>query len=170
MSAAEATTSFAVKGAAGMPFARYQPLIAGRVRVDDRQDLRPDRALRAQRVELVREERLGLGARDEVPPGQRERERIEPGHVERCDARRAADELEEQPAVRRGDPARAECDIGLGLARDVSDAEAVSHDRHAGAGRSRACRLSEPSPSGAGLKNRRRSRGVTLPRSGVSPS
>ena len=97
---------------------------AGRVRVDDRQDLAADDALRPERVDLVREERLGLRARHEGLPGERECERIEAGHVERGDARRAADELEQEAPVGCRHPAGAEGDVRLRLARHVRDAEA----------------------------------------------
>ena len=56
------------------------------------------------------------------------------------------------------------------LPGDVRDAEAVADDRHALARPLALARLSRPSPSGAGLKKRRRSRAVTAPESGVSPS
>ena len=88
---------------------------AGRVRVDEREDLRPDRALRAHRVELVREERLGLGARHEALARQRERQRIEAGTSSAATRAGPADELEQEPAIGGGHPARAVRDVGLGL-------------------------------------------------------
>ena len=111
-----------------------RPVVAvdpGRVCVDEREDLRADGALAAHRVDLVREERLRLRARHEGLARQRERERVEAGHVERRHPRRAADELEEQPAIGRRHPAGAVRDIRLGLPVHVRDAELVAEDPHA---------------------------------------
>ena len=144
---------------------------AGGIGARNGQDLLSGRPLRADRVELVREERFRLGARHEGAPREREGERIEPGHVERREAGRAADELEEEAPVGRRHPTGAECHVALALCRSreqrrTGRARSVTPAR----GRSCFCGLSAPSPSGAGLKKRRRSRGVTLPRSAVSPS
>ena len=103
------------------------------VRVDDRQDVPADRPLGPERVDLVREERLGFGARGERLPRERKLERIEARHVERGDAGRPADELQQEPSVGCSHPAGAEGDVGLRLPRDVGDVEAVADDRDSGA-------------------------------------
>ena len=54
---------------------------------------------------------------------QRKGQRIEAGDVERGDARGAADELEQHPAIGSGHPARAVRDVGLRLPGHVRDAE-----------------------------------------------
>ena len=142
---------------------------AGRVAVDDREEPLPGRSLGAQRIELVREECLGLRAGDECSPGEGQGERVETRHVERGGPRRTADELEQKPAICRGDPAGAECDVGLGLARDVSDTEAVPHDRHAGARPLSLPGLVRPEPEPSRLEEAPRSRWVTAPRSWCQP-
>jgi len=104
---------------------------SGRISIDDRKEARPHRSLSAEGIELIREKRLGLGAGDECPAGESKGKRVEARNVERGNPRRATDELQQEPTVGRGDPARAESDVDLGLAGDVGDSEAVSHDRHA---------------------------------------
>ena len=120
------------------PLRRVVAVDPGRIGVHQREDLRPYSALRANGVDLIRQERLGLRARDEALARQRERQWIEPRHVERSDPRGAANELEEETAIGRRDPARSVGDVRLGLPVDVSDAEVVAHDLHA---RSRALAL-----------------------------
>ena len=59
------------------PLRRVVAVDPGRIGFHQREDLRPHSALRAKSVDLIRQERLGLRARDEALARQRERERIE---------------------------------------------------------------------------------------------
>ncbi len=145
-------TSFGVKVRAGIPCARYQPLTPAAYALTIVSSRRPAAPWDAQRVELVGEIRLGIRARDERGPGERKLDRVEPWDVERRDPRGATDQLQQQPAVGGGHPARAERDVGLGPPRDVCDAEGVTEDRHARAGALPPLRLLEPEPERRGLE------------------
>ena len=83
-------------------------------------------------VDLVGDELLGRGARHERLAARDQTERVDARDVGDRGARRAATELEQQPAVARGHPAGAEREVGAGLAGDVGDAVLVVDDRGAG--------------------------------------
>ena len=61
-----------------------------------------------------------------------QREGVDAGHVGDGDARRAAAELEQEPAVARRGPAGAERDVRPGLAVDVRDAVRVVDEPQSG--------------------------------------
>ena len=133
MSAVKAMTSRTVNDAAETPFARYQRVIPAAyawrtARI--RRALRPERA---ERVDLIGEERLRVRTRHEVLSRERECERVDPGDVERRDAGGPTELLEEQSAIRRGHPAGSEGDVRFGPPRDMCDTEAVADDRDPGA-------------------------------------
>ena len=130
MSAVAATTSLSVNGVAWMPFARYQAFTPATYALRDREHSGADGPLRRERVDLVREECLGFDAGHERLARERDGEWVETGNVERRQARRAADQLEEETAIRRRDPPRAVGDVGFGAPGDVGDAVAVPDDRH----------------------------------------
>ena len=103
---------------------------AAHVRVDVGDELTARLRLRRE-LHLRVEERLRLRARHELPPGERERERVVAGHVERGDARGPAEQLEVEAAVLGGRPAGAELRRGAALPVDVRDVVRVAVDRHA---------------------------------------
>ena len=110
------------------------------------------------------------GARHERLPAGHQRERVDARDVGHRHPRRAAAELDQQPAVAGGHPAGAEGDVGAGLAVDVRHAVVVVDQAQARAVRSA---LRASAPTGAkfsGRKSRLMSASVTLPRSGVRPS
>jgi len=110
------------------PVLRVDP---GHIGVDQADRGQTLRALGPEQVELLREPRLDGLARAERPAGQRERERVHAGRVERGQPARAAQELHDQLAIGRGRPASAESDVRRGPSLDVRDAPAVARDRHA---------------------------------------
>ena len=116
-----------------MPFARYQALTPAAYPLTIARSRRPVAPCARSASSWFERNASASALGTNVRPERARASGSTPGHVERGDPRRAADELEQEPAIRRGDPARAECDVGLGLAGDVGDAEAVPHDRHAGA-------------------------------------
>jgi hypothetical protein len=111
-------------------------------------------AVRAhQRLLLGRDEPLRLLARRERLAAGDETERVQPGHVGDCRARRSAAELQQQVAILAGDEAGAVGDVVARRAGDVRDAVLVPGDREARAagglgrrrtGRAERLRLEEP--------------------------
>ena len=78
-----------------------------------------------EQLALLGHERLGLRARDEGLAARHQAERVDAGHVGHGHARRAAAELDQQPAVARRGPAGAEGHVRARLAVDVRDAVGV---------------------------------------------
>ncbi len=105
---------------------------AEQVRVDVFQQLSPLRCPRSE-LRLLREERLRRRARDERARRERDGKRVVPRDVERCHARRAAQQLEIESAVLSRRPACAELRTGARLAVDVRHVLRVAIDRHVGA-------------------------------------
>ena len=140
----------AVNGAVPNSVRAVVAVDAGRIRLDDREHVATEVALRANRVELVREVCLCLGARGEALPGERELEGIETRYVEGREACRPAYPLQKDAAIGSRHPAGAVRDVGLGLSRHVRHAEGVAHD-----GDTRARPLT-PAPSVRAETERRR--------------
>ena len=77
---------------------------------------------------LVGDKLVGLRARRERAVVEKQPERVEPGHADSRRVRRPEAEVQQQPAVLRRDPARAEHHVGTRGAIDVRYVVAVAND------------------------------------------